>query len=126
MVTRELLFRPGEPFDSAEVQETVRNLRGLGIFRRVLWDSVRTDTGLEGIGEADSSPEVVKAIVDAPFSHNVACGLRQLLVGENPLETERLWWKMHRGTIYFGRTSVTPPCAVQTARARVGSVVRRR
>ena len=26
---------------------------------------VRTDTGLEGIGEADSSPEVVKAIIDA-------------------------------------------------------------
>ena len=42
---------------------------------------VRTDTGLEGIGEADSSPEVVKAIIDAPFSHNIACGLRQLLLG---------------------------------------------
>jgi L-alanine-DL-glutamate epimerase-like enolase superfamily enzyme len=68
---------------------------------------VRTDTGLEGIGEADSSPEVVKAVVDAPFSHNVACGLRELLLGENPLETERLWWKMYRGTQYLGRTSVT-------------------
>ena len=68
---------------------------------------VRTDTGLEGIGEADSSPEVVKAIVDAPFSHNIACGLRHLLVGENPLEIERLWQKMYRGTMYFGRTSVT-------------------
>src|SRR5256885_5767182 len=68
---------------------------------------VRTDTGLEGIGEADSSPEVVKAIVDAPFSHNIACGLRHLLVGENPLEHERLWQKMYRGTVYFGRSSVT-------------------
>ncbi|MAT16365.1 MAG: mandelate racemase [Planctomyces sp.] len=68
---------------------------------------VRTDTGLEGIGEADSSPEVVKAIIDAPYSHNVACGLRELIVGENPLETERLWQKMHRHTLYFGRTSVT-------------------
>ncbi|MFH1264877.1 MAG: mandelate racemase/muconate lactonizing enzyme family protein, partial [Planctomycetota bacterium] len=68
---------------------------------------VRTDTGLEGIGEADSSPEVVKAVVDAPLSHNVACGLRELLLGENPLETERLWQKMYRGTMYFGRTSVT-------------------
>src|SRR5437773_4426212 len=68
---------------------------------------VRTDTGLEGIGESDSSPEVVKAIVDAPFSHNIACGLRRLLIGENPLETERLWQKMYRGTVYFGRTSVT-------------------
>ena len=50
---------------------------------------IRTDTGLEGIGEADSSPEVVKAIIDAPFSHNIACGLRKILIGENPLETER-------------------------------------
>jgi L-rhamnonate dehydratase len=68
---------------------------------------IRTDNGLEGIGEADSQPEVVKAIIDAPFSHNIACGLRQLLVGENPLETERLWQKMNRRTMYFGRSSVT-------------------
>src|SRR6266404_3178987 len=68
---------------------------------------VRTDSDLEGIGEADSSPEVVKAIVDAPFSHNIACGLRELLIGENPLETERLWEKMYRRTMYFGRSSVT-------------------
>jgi L-alanine-DL-glutamate epimerase-like enolase superfamily enzyme len=68
---------------------------------------IHADDGCEGIGEADSSPEVVKAIVDAPFSHNIACGLRELLIGENPLETERLWQKMLRGTLYFGRTSVT-------------------
>ncbi len=68
---------------------------------------IRADDGTEGIGEADSSPEVVKAIVDAPFSHNIACGLRELLIGENPLETERLWHKMLAGTVYFGRTSVT-------------------
>jgi L-rhamnonate dehydratase len=68
---------------------------------------VRTADGLEGIGEADASPEVVKAIVDAPFSHSIACGLREILLGENPLETERLWHKMYRQTMYFGRTSVT-------------------
>lgn len=68
---------------------------------------VRTDNGLEGIGEADSSPEVVKAIIDAPFSHNIACGLREVVVGESPLETERLWQKMYRRSMYFGRTSVT-------------------
>ena len=67
---------------------------------------VVSDTGLEGIGEADSSPEVVKAIVDAPFSHNIASGLRQILLGENPLEHERLWQKMYRRTMYFGRTAV--------------------
>lgn len=68
---------------------------------------VRTEDGLEGIGEADASPEVVKAIVDAPYSHNIACGLREILLGENPLEQERLWQKMYRRTMYFGRTSVT-------------------
>jgi L-rhamnonate dehydratase len=64
---------------------------------------IHTDEGLVGIGEVDSSPTVVRAIFDAPFSHTLACGLRQLLLGENPLDIERLWEKMYRGTIYFGR-----------------------
>jgi L-alanine-DL-glutamate epimerase-like enolase superfamily enzyme len=68
---------------------------------------VRTDEGLEGIGEADASPEVVQAIIDAPYSHNIACGLRELLLGEDPLETERLWQKMYRRTMYYGRSAVT-------------------
>jgi len=68
---------------------------------------VRTDEGLEGIGEADASPEVIKAIIDAAYSHTIACGLREVLLGENPLETERLWQKMYRRTMYFGRSSVT-------------------
>lgn len=46
VVSRELLFKVGQPYDSAVVQETTRNLRGLGIFRRVLADSVRSDSGL--------------------------------------------------------------------------------
>lgn len=45
-IRRELLVRPGEPYDSALVAESERNLRGLGVFRRVLIDSVRTDSGL--------------------------------------------------------------------------------
>lgn len=68
---------------------------------------IRTDSGLEGIGEADSSPEMVKAAIDAPFSHNIACGLRELLIGENALETERIWQKLYRQSMYAGRRSVT-------------------
>lgn len=64
---------------------------------------IRTDNGLEGVGEGDASPEIIKAIIDAPFSHNIACGLRELLIGENPLETERIWQKLYRRTMYFGR-----------------------
>jgi L-rhamnonate dehydratase len=68
---------------------------------------VRTKSGLEGIGEANASPEVVKAIVDAPASNDLASGLREVLIGENVIETERLWQKMYRSTRSFGRTSVT-------------------
>ncbi len=45
-IRRELLFRPGQPFDSARAAESERNLRALGVFRRVHIDTVRTDSGL--------------------------------------------------------------------------------
>ncbi len=45
-IRRELLFRAGEPFDSARVAESERNLRALGVFRRVVIDTIRTDSGL--------------------------------------------------------------------------------
>lgn len=46
VVRRELLFRAGEPYDSARVAETARNLRFLSIFRAVTIDTVRRDSGL--------------------------------------------------------------------------------
>ena len=46
VVRREVLLRAGEPYDSALVAESERNLRALRIFRRVQIDSVRTDSGL--------------------------------------------------------------------------------
>ncbi len=46
VIRRELLQQTGEPYDSALVAESERNLRSLGIFRRVQIDSVRTDSGL--------------------------------------------------------------------------------
>ena len=68
---------------------------------------VRTDEGIEGIGEVDSSPEVVRAVVYAPTSHSLTGGLRDLLIGEDPLDIERLWQKMYRGTIFLGRRAST-------------------
>lgn len=46
IIRREFLFRAGEPYDSARVAETARNLRGFGVFRDVSIDSIRTDSGL--------------------------------------------------------------------------------
>ena len=64
---------------------------------------IHTDEGITGLGEIDSSPSVAKAIIDAPPSHKICSGLATLLVGENPLEIGRLWQKMYRGSLYFGR-----------------------
>ncbi len=46
VVRRELLFRVGEPYDSALVAETERNLRRMGIFRDVAIDSTRIGSRL--------------------------------------------------------------------------------
>jgi L-rhamnonate dehydratase len=64
---------------------------------------ISTDHGFTGVGEVDSAPLVAKAIVDAPVSHTIQRGLREVLVGENPLDIERLWDKMYEATLFFGR-----------------------
>ncbi len=45
LVRRTLLVRSGEPYDSATVAESERNLRTLGVFRRVALDTLRLDDG---------------------------------------------------------------------------------
>lgn len=45
VISREILFREGEPYDSVDVAETARNLRTLAVFRKVRIDSVTTDSG---------------------------------------------------------------------------------
>lgn len=46
VIRRELLFAPGEVYDTARVHESERNLRALGIFRDVEIDTVSTPAGL--------------------------------------------------------------------------------
>jgi outer membrane protein assembly factor BamA len=46
VIRRELLVRSGQPYDSASVAESERNLRAMGIFRRVQIDTIRTPEGL--------------------------------------------------------------------------------
>ena len=64
---------------------------------------VKTDAGITGIGEVDSNPMAVKGAIEGPFSHTTACGLGQVVIGEDPFETEKLWHKMYRANIYGGR-----------------------
>ena len=64
---------------------------------------IHTDEGITGIGEVDSAPEVVKAVLDAPHSHFIATGLRHVLIGQDPLDIEGLWRRMYMGSVYYGR-----------------------
>ncbi|MEM7445766.1 MAG: mandelate racemase/muconate lactonizing enzyme family protein [Pseudomonadota bacterium] len=64
---------------------------------------ITTDAGIVGWGEVDGSPSVTKAIIEAPYSHTLVTGLRNLLIGEDPQDTTRLWQKMYQSTLYYGR-----------------------
>src|SRR5258708_25252117 len=64
---------------------------------------VHTDDGLVGIGEADSSSLVAKAIIEAPISHKICRGLAECVIGQDPVEIDRLVHCMYEGSIFFGR-----------------------
>jgi L-rhamnonate dehydratase len=71
---------------------------------------VSTDAGITGYSDMETSAPVAKAAVEAPSwsEAGTECfeGLASLIVGESPLEPERLWYKMYRGSIYYGRRGV--------------------
>jgi L-rhamnonate dehydratase len=67
---------------------------------------VHTDAGITGLGEVDSNPMGVKGAIEGPFSHTTTSGLAHLLVGEDPFETEKLWYKMYSSNVYGGRRGI--------------------
>jgi L-rhamnonate dehydratase len=67
---------------------------------------ILTDEGIEGIGEGDSMPTVLQAVFDAPLSNSIGRGLRDLLLGQDPLQIEPLWQRMMDGTLYLGGNGV--------------------
>jgi L-alanine-DL-glutamate epimerase-like enolase superfamily enzyme len=65
---------------------------------------IRTDEGITGWSDVETQPHVGRAVVEAPSGGQVGFeSLRAALVGENPLERERLWQKMYRYVGYYGR-----------------------
>jgi L-alanine-DL-glutamate epimerase-like enolase superfamily enzyme len=67
---------------------------------------VHTDSGIAGLGEVDSVPAVIRAIVEAPTSHVHAMGLKSVLVGQDPTRIDELWERMYDATSYYGRRGV--------------------
>lgn len=68
---------------------------------------VTTDEGITGWSDVETAPHVGAAAVLAPETGSgVFEGLRSLVVGEDPFDVERLWDKVYRGSIYYGRRGV--------------------
>jgi L-alanine-DL-glutamate epimerase-like enolase superfamily enzyme len=65
---------------------------------------ISTDEGISGWSDIETQPHVGKMIVDLPSGGQIGFeSLRAALVGEDPLEHERLWQKMYRYMGYYGR-----------------------
>jgi L-alanine-DL-glutamate epimerase-like enolase superfamily enzyme len=64
---------------------------------------VHTDEGITGVGETDVNPWIAKACIEAPGTHTMGLGLKEMLLGKNPLDIERLWEQLYTGSAMNGR-----------------------
>src|SRR5262245_8598244 len=64
---------------------------------------IHTDEGLVGIGETDTNPWVARAMIEAPGTHVMGRGLKEMLLGADPRDVEGLWEKMYFGSAMTGR-----------------------
>lgn len=64
---------------------------------------IHTNEGLSGIGETDLNPWIARACIDAPGTHNMGLGLRELLIGLDPLDVEGIWERLYVGSAMNGR-----------------------
>ena len=64
---------------------------------------IHTDEGITGIGESDVNPWIARACIEAPSTHSMGLSLKEMLLGENPLNTEKIWKKLYVGSCMNGR-----------------------
>lgn len=64
---------------------------------------LRTDSGITGIGEVESNPWVIKALIEAPASNSFNRGLGELIVGQDPTDPQGLWDRLYTLSILTGR-----------------------
>lgn len=72
---------------------------------------VTTDEGLTGWSDVETLSTAAVSIINGPgmgvFGFHA---LRDLLIGENPLEIERLWDHLYTGSAYYGRRGIAMHC----------------
>ncbi|WP_119461105.1 mandelate racemase/muconate lactonizing enzyme family protein [Rhodospirillaceae bacterium SYSU D60014] len=64
---------------------------------------IHTDEGVTGIGETDTNPWVARAMIEAPGTHIMGLGLKEMLIGADPRDVEGLWERMYVGSAMTGR-----------------------
>jgi L-alanine-DL-glutamate epimerase-like enolase superfamily enzyme len=67
---------------------------------------ITTDTGLTGIGEVESFPPAIQALIHGPDAHNHARGLAGVLLGRDPGDPT-LWNDLYSACDYVGRRGLT-------------------
>jgi L-alanine-DL-glutamate epimerase-like enolase superfamily enzyme len=67
---------------------------------------VHTDEGITGIGESDVNPWMAKACINAPGTHTMGLSIRELLIGADPMDIQRIWDRLYKGTAMNGRRGV--------------------
>ncbi len=72
----------------------------------IVVEVVTDEPGMVGVGETDAPPAVVKSFIEMRSSHDTSVGLKDILVGEDPLQIERLWNRMYERTKMAGRRGI--------------------
>jgi L-alanine-DL-glutamate epimerase-like enolase superfamily enzyme len=67
---------------------------------------IHTDEGITGIGESDVNPWMAAACIEAPGTHTMGLGLKEMLLGADPADTDALWERMYVGSAMNGRRGV--------------------
>lgn len=64
---------------------------------------VVTDEGIVGIGETDLNAWIARACIEAPGTHTMDRGLKEMLIGRDPLDPEGIWEDLYVGSAMSGR-----------------------
>ncbi|HEX7009689.1 MAG TPA: mandelate racemase/muconate lactonizing enzyme family protein, partial [Phycisphaeraceae bacterium] len=67
---------------------------------------VHTDEGVCGIGETDTNPWIARECIRARGTHCMGRGLEEMLLGEDPMQPQRIWQKLYTGSKMTGRRGV--------------------
>ncbi|RYE10114.1 MAG: mandelate racemase/muconate lactonizing enzyme family protein [Hyphomicrobiales bacterium] len=64
---------------------------------------VHTDEGITGYGESDLNPWIGKACIEAPGTHTMGLGMKEMLIGRDPSDIDALWQEIYTMTAMNGR-----------------------